>query len=387
MRFAWVAVVVMLAATASGADVKVQFRQSTRAAPLAVVLAPPGHPIIQQVLKQDWNVLIPEGVPTGDAGILALVQLVARAEKMPMVLPNRNFLIATGEQAWMAFYAASRAAGLFAASLADGSPRPAMDSNRLFAANSANGTVFWTAPANQADPEERSRLSAAGFPFQPVNTVEEGITRLAGREAEEFPAQADCETGNPAFGLCHWVQILRVDAGRRNDALGTTRVKPLASATLSIGPFEYDASIAGPPVVTSLPEGYKGPLQKDDRIVAMDGKAVDSPAAYLGILADARQEKSVTVMIQRGRDRKRVEAKIVPRQLEETFTGRLQGQYLQDAKEILLVSRGVGALRLDVPPQWVGATVNWNGEELGKEVQEGCWIAVFGGRLQRCPVK
>jgi hypothetical protein len=104
----------------------------------------------------------------------------------------------------------------------------------------------------------------------------------------------------------------------------------------------------------------------------------------MNLMDEYREEKTVVVMIQRGKDRKRMDTRINLPKREEMVTGRVQGQYLADSKEILLGSRGVGQLRIQVPPQWAGATINWNGDTAAKDAKEGCWnLGPTGGKP--CP--
>ncbi len=362
----------------AGREAAFVLQEANVAAPLVVVLAgAQDAAALQSLTKKNWNFAVPQTACLGDWGVKALEAIVAEAVKYPKVLTDRVYLVAAGEFAWMAFYAASRSPALFAATVAvAGSPKPAMDSNRLFAGNSMNTPVYWVRPAGPGALQDLllSRLRAANFRVQTVATLDEAMEKAQHQALDAFPVMADCESGNMAFGRCFWVEITALDAAKRNDAFASSRVNPGSGASLSIGPFGYDAGASGPGVVVGwLPESYKGPLQRDDRILAVDGKPVEDGLAYLRLMDEFRDEKSVSVMVQRGKDRKRIEARIQLPKREELVTGRAQGQYLADSKEILLGSRGVGRLRVYVPPQWAGSSINWNGETVGTAGKEGCW--------------
>ncbi|HBY60231.1 MAG TPA: hypothetical protein DEH78_10435 [Solibacterales bacterium] len=299
-------------------------------------------------------------MPLGDRGLKNLEDLLARRPFNPRV-----YLIAAADAAWMAPYAASRVPHLFSATLAiGGSARPAIQSNRLFAGNAALVPVFWV------DPDETAtRLKNAGFPLR---TGPANLNDLAAAKLDSYPETADCETGNTAFGRCYWVTILGLDPAQRNDAIGTSRIVPGAGASLALGPFGYNPTAPGPGIAVGwLPPDYKGPLKLEDRLLAIDGKAIADAKAYAAMMDEAVEEKPVVVMMQRGQDRRRLETRIVVPKREELFTARVRAQYLADSKEILVVTRGVSALTVDVPPQWAGARLNWNGEERTTPVAAG----------------
>lgn len=365
--------------TVAGRDVPFGFQPSQVAAPLAVVLglsADPGLPT-------HWNVAVPQAALAGDWGVKVLEAVVAEASRNQKVLTDRVYLIAGGDLSSMAFYAASRSPALFAGAVAlGGNPKSAIDSNRLFGGNTANTPVFWVGPQGNRELLNlvRTRLRAAEFRYQEVATPADAIARLGELKFDPFPVATDCETGSPLFGRCFWVEILSLDAAKRNDAFRTTRVQPGSGASLGIGPFGYDPAVPGPGAVVGwLPEGYKGPLAIGDRIVSVEGKPVENGAAYLQLMEEYTDEKAIVVMVQRGKDRKRLETRIALPKREEMVTGRLQGQYLADSREILLGSRGVGRLRLYVPPQWAGASVNWNGDAVGAVPKEGCYTVDASG--------
>lgn len=361
--------------------------QAQPPAPVAVLLESESSPWQQALTGLGWNVLKPQTPVSGDWGVKALEAMLANISKSGSTDPDRVFLIALGEFTPMAFYAASRAPHLWAGTLGvGGSPGPAIESNRLFGANTQALTVLWVMPKERDEMLDsyRARLSEAKFRFQVVASPEEALRTLSSLRRDPYPALVDCETGTSAFSRCYWLELTRADPKQRNDALLSSRVKPGPGAYLALGPFGYKITAEGPGVLVEwLPENYDGPLKIGDRITALDGKPVADAKDYLNRLEGIREEKPVAVMIQRGKDRKRVETHYRLARREETFTSRIQGQYLPDSREILLVTRAAAELRIDVPPQWAGAAVNWNGDISGKVDAPGCWMLSRAG-LRRC---
>src|SRR5262245_15791382 len=127
---------------------------------------------------------------------------------------------------------ASRAPHLFAAVAAVGrSAKPAIDTNRLYSANLSQVPIHW---ANGADDSGRDRLAVARVRFIPEATGKDVLDFLAGNIRAEPPAKVDCETGNPQFGRCFWIEMTRFDPSRRNDVLALSRVIPGAGAYLEL---------------------------------------------------------------------------------------------------------------------------------------------------------
>jgi hypothetical protein len=61
----------------------------------------------------------------------------------------------------------------------------------------------------------------------------------------------------------------------------------------------------------------------------------------------------------------RSETKIVIPPREETVTARVQAEFSPETRELLIISRGVAELRVEVPPAFAPAKINWNGNPLG----------------------
>jgi hypothetical protein len=95
------------------------------------------------------------------------------------------------------------------------------------------------------------------------------------------------------------------------------------------------------------------------------------------------EEKGVAVLVQRGKERLRLETRIVLPKREEVLTARVQAEYLADQKDLLVITRGVGELRLDLPEDWLPTHVNWNGIDMGSADKPGCWLLGAGTAAAR----
>jgi hypothetical protein len=188
---------------------------------------------------------------------------VEEAEKRLPVDPNRVYLAAQGGSVSTLFYVAARMPDLWAAAVAaGGSPRAAIDSNRLFAANTTNLPVLWLfAKQGRGAPRQEAavrRLQSGVARADRAKPSEIFDWLAAAHQRDPFPSTADCETGSPLFTHCYWVEVTKFDPAESNDVLDSTRVQPLGSgAVLAIGPFGFNPGEPGPGVlVASLPEKY-----------------------------------------------------------------------------------------------------------------------------------
>jgi len=317
---------------------------------------------------------------TLDQRVKALAAEVEEIEKRPQVDATRVYLAAQGDSASALFYVASRVPDLWAAAVAaGGSPRAAIDSNRLFAANTGGLPVLWLY-ANKDDEDLARKLKSAGFNLETREperaSPSDALDWLAAHQRDEFPEAADCETGNPQFPRCYWLEIAKFDPAERNDVLDSTRVPPLGSgASLAIGPFGFDSAEPGPGVVIAwLPEKYQGPLKLHDRIIAVGGKELKDSAQYVQLMYQAFEEKPVVVMVARGKEHIRMETRIVAPRREETVTARVRGRYLPDLHEVEILSRAVAQIKLTLPAYWLPAKINWNGAEVAQADSAGCWL-------------
>jgi predicted esterase len=311
--------------------------------------------------------------------VQALAAKVAEAKKQLGIDDQRVYLAGQGEATPAVFYVAAHLPDLWAAAVAvGGSPRAAIDSNRLFAANTTNLPVLWLF-ANKGDEPIARKLKFAGFNLE---TREEPAAKpaaifnwLAGHFRDPFPATADCETATTLFPHCYWVEMTRFDPMERNDVLDSTRVPPLGSgAGLQIGPFGFDPSAPGPGVlVTWLPQKYSGPLKLHDRIIELRGKPLKDGAQYARIMNQTTDEQPVVVMVQRGKHHIRLETYIVlPKR--EALTARVQARFLPDLQEVQVISRSVTQMKLTLPPAWLPARINWNGTVAAQAEAPGCWL-------------
>src|SRR6185503_2539062 len=116
------------------------------------------------------------------------------------------------------------------------------------------------------------------------------------------------------------------------------------------------------------------PLKLNDRIVSVGGKEVVDGRDYARQMDDITDDKSIPVMIYRGKERLRLETKVVLPKREELITARVQGRYLADQKEVLLISRTVTQMRVRIPAEWTPVSVSWNGLDLLKAESAGCWV-------------
>ncbi|MBI4874972.1 MAG: hypothetical protein HY822_10110 [Acidobacteria bacterium] len=300
----------------------------------------------------------------------------------------RVYLAGTGRAVPAVFFARGRVPHLWAAAFAAlGDPRPAIDSNRLFTANAELVPLLWA--GRPEDEAVRVRLHAAGYPFEWREAAQlkpgEETQFLAAHARRPHPPRIDCETGSLAFGRCYWLEIVKADPARRNDVLTRSRVTPGSGASLALGGFGYDPAAPGPGVeVVWLPDNYSGPLKLKDRIVSVGGRKIADGRDYVRFLDETREEKPVAVLVQRGKERMRLETRIALAPREENVTARVRAEWSEETRELLILSRGVAALRVLLPAAWGPAALNWNGQVTGKADAAGCWLADGGWR--RCPV-
>jgi len=333
--------------------------------------------------ERGWRFLEPQSdsaAKSADQRVKALAAEVEEAEKRLPVDPNRVYLAAQGGAVSSLFYVAARMPDLWAAAVAaGGSPRAAIDSNRLFAANTSNLPVLWLFSNKDEEPLGK-KLQSAGFNLEwrepAVARPSEIFEWLAGHQRDPFPTKADCETGSPLFTHCYWVELTKFDPAERNDVLDSTRLQPLgSSAVLAIGPFGYNPAEPGPGVlVASLPDKYAGPLKLNDRIVALGGKELKDGAEFAQILYETFEEKPVVAMVQRGKEHLRLETKIALAPRAEPVTARVRAQYLPELQEVEVVSRAIAQMKLTIPESWLPAKITWNGTEVANATAAGCWL-------------
>jgi hypothetical protein len=292
--------------------------------------------------------------------------------------PARVYIVGRGDATAAVFYAISRLPDLWAAGAAlGGSPKAAIDTNRIFAANFANVPLLWISGEESKPLVEKLTTAKLNLEWQPASGGANAaalIQWLARHKREAFPLSIDCETNSPAFSRCFWIQPTKFDANERNDVLPSTRIPAGSGAALDLGGFTFKTDEPGPGVlVASLPEKYSGPLKAGDRLIALDGKALADARQYLELMEKTTDEKLAVVTVQRGKERIRVETRIVLPRRETGVTSRVEAQYLPAEKEIQIVSRTITEMRVTVPPEWVPGTLLWNGLALENLKEGGCW--------------
>lgn len=372
------------------------WRTAAAPAPAIALVDPADLPQWQPLCKElGWQALAPAASANDNAeGRLQSLSAVIRdAVKSVSVDPARIYLAGRGEAAAGVFFAISRMPDLWAAAVAlGGSPQPAIDSDRFFARNFTNVPVLWISPTAD-DQSLAGKLQAAGIPLEwrlrDQVQMAAVFDWLAKHARDEYPTAIDCETNSPTFASCYWIRMTKFDAGERNDILPSSRMEPSSGASLDLGGFGYQADDAGPGILVSfLPEKYSGALKKGDRIVALDGRELANGREYRSLMAQVKEERKAVVMVQRGKDRVRVETSVVLPRRVPIVTARVQAKYAPEEKEIQIVSRTVTEMRLTIPPQWVPATVNWNGVPLEKAEAPGCRLLSMEKALENvkpCP--
>jgi hypothetical protein len=328
-----------------------------------------------------WRVIAPEGgnLPNIDARVQALAAAVEAAIQNGSVDPARVYIAGRGDAAAAVFYAISRIPDLWAAGAAlGGSPKAALDTNRVFAANFSRVPVLWVSGDEAKPMAEKLAAAKLNLEWKPASSGADaaGVIRwLAQHKRDAFPLEIDCETNTPVFARCYWIQMTKFDAAERNDVLASTRIAGGAGAALDLGDFGFKSDEPGPGVlVTSLAEKYSGPLKMGDRLMALDGRPIENARQYLDSMDKVTDEKPATVTIQRGKERIRIETRIILPRRESGVSARVQAQYLPAEKEIQIVSRTVTEMRVTLPPEWAPGTLLWNGLALESLKEAGCWL-------------
>jgi predicted esterase len=342
-----------------------------------------------------WKILAPAGPANQniDERVQELVKAVEAAVKSGEIDPARIYLAGRGDSAAAVFYAISRVPDLWAAGVAlGGSPKAAVDTNRIFAANFTNVPVLWVGePAGEALAQKLKtaglnlvwQSAAAGAAVAPV------IQWLGRHRLDDFPPDIDCETNSPTFARCYWVRMIKFDAAERNDVLPSTRIAAVNAAALDLGGFSFKLDDPGPGILVShLPEKYSGPLKMGDRIVSLDGREIANARQYRDQMEKVTEDKLTVATVQRGKDRIRMETRVIVPRRDPAVSARVQARFLPEEKQIQIVSRTVTEMRITVPPQWAPARLSWNGLSLEDMKEPGCWVLTVQKELlnaARCP--
>jgi predicted esterase len=345
-----------------------------------------------QNLIQDagWRVIAAETPPNTapDQRALALAARVEAEIKAGSVDPSRIYLAGRGDASALVFYTVSRVPDLWAAAAAvGGSPRPAIDSGRLWAANFTNTPLLWVSGEEGKEVADRLKAAKMNVEWRAVSGGASGfsvIEWLAAHKRDDYPREIDCETNSPQFARCYWIQMTKFDPAERNDVLEQTRLAPSAGAALDLGAFGFKREDPGPGVLVSyLPEKYSGPLKLNDRIVQLDGRNLTDVNHYLALMEKITEEKTAVIAVQRGKERIRIETHIVLPRRDAGVTARVQAQYLPAEKEIQIVSRTLTEMRVTVPAEWLPASILWNGLTLENLKEPGCWLLTMQKELLR----
>lgn len=344
----------------------------------------------QAARAKGWHLILPW---TGghyrfasDAGVNAVQAVLRDFASTHRIDPRRVFLAGHGDGAPAVFYALSRVPDQWAAGLAIGGDiARAVETNRLFAGNAASIPILWVYEENRLPvlqgTIDRLRTAGMNLSLQAAEefTVDEAISWLRPHQAELLPARVDYETGSPEFSGAFWVRIRQFDFNLRNDALDSTRVDPGTGAFLRLGGFGYDPNGEGPGIVVKwLPEKYKGPLEREDVIVSIAGTMIEDASHYGEFMESQRESRDVGIILLRKGKSQRVETRIVIPHREEAETARFHAEYLPEAREIMLVSRGAQALEVTVPAAWAPVKISWNGLDLASSAEAGCWTLAEG---------
>src|SRR5215472_3104243 len=114
-----------------------------------------------------WSLVVPQAAGISDPVVKAFEAVLTDAKKrIPGVDETRVYLIGQSASTPEVFYTVSHAPDLWAAALAiQGSPGAAIQSFRLFGANTHEVPTLWIAPAAEVDLYSH-KLEAAGFRYE-----------------------------------------------------------------------------------------------------------------------------------------------------------------------------------------------------------------------------
>ena len=323
-----------------------------------------------------------------DKRVQALAAKVAESVQGGAADPARVYIAGRGEAAAAVFYAIARIPDRWTAGVAlGGSPKAAIETNRIFAVNFNNAPVLWAS----AGPEDQSfaeKLKAAGInvTWRPAAGLTNAalLQWLGSHVGAETPLSIDCETNSPTFGSCYWIQMTKFDAAERNDVLTATLVPSEPAPILDVGAFSYKGDDPGPGVgIVFLPERYSGPLKVGDRIVSLDGKPIENSRHYLQMIAQATESRNAVIMVQRAKDRIRIETRILVPRRDPVVTARVKANYLPEYHQIEIITRSVTEMRVTVPPAWIPGDLLWNGLTLENVKTAGCYALKIEKELLR----
>lgn len=328
-----------------------------------------GWQIVSAPLGRDANI---------DQRVQALALKVAEAVKAGTVDASRIYVAGRGDSSSLVIYAIARIPDRWTAGVAvGGSPKGAIDTNRVFTANFTDTPVLWSSNGPH-DSDYANRLKLAGLNLEWHTSTglnnQAVLQWMAAHVRAESPLSVDCETNSPTFASCYWVQPTKFDPAERNDVLPMTLIPADAGAALDLGGFGYRADDPGPGVtVAFLPEKYKDVLRVGDVLEALDGKPIENARQLMQILEKADATRNAVAMVRRGKDRIRIETRIVVPRREPVISARVKAEYLPDYRQIVLISRAITEMRIAIPAEWLPADLLWNGLTLENVKAAGCY--------------
>jgi hypothetical protein len=344
--------------------------------------------------RTGWRVIAPQAPPNAapntsiDARVEALEASVLEAVRNGSVDRSRLYLAGRGEAAAAVFYTVSRAPDLWAAAVAlGGSPEAAIDTGRFYTANFQNVPLLWVG-TSASDEALAGQLKQAGLNLEWRSAKELPVAAmldwLAGHTREDFPLTVDCESASATFARCYWVRLTKFDAAERNEVLPSSRIAPTIRPALGLGGYGYKIDDPGPGILISfLPEKYSGPLKIGDRIVALEGRPIVDAQAYGELMAEFKRERPVAVMVQRGKERLRLETAVVLPSRPAALTARVEASFDPATREIQIMSRTVAEMQVTIPPQWTPSVLTWNGVPLEKLERVGGEPRCFLLRIEK----
>jgi predicted esterase len=356
----------------------------------AIVLPDPRDAAMWQkwTAELGWQLIAPaiDSKTDADTRAIAVAEAVRAAVKNSTVDAAHVYLAGRGDDAAMVFYIVSRIPDLWSAALAlGGSPKPALAGGRVFGANFTNTPVLWISDA-PGDGELASRLKSVGLNVDWRDakgvTIAKVFEELGNHTHIDFPSVADCETNTAKFAKCYWLEPTKFDAGERNDVLPNTRVIDGSGAALDLGGFGYKLTDPGPGVLISyLPKDYYGPLKTGDRLIELDGAPVEDARDFDARLNRMYAEKAMVALIQRGKERLRLDTRVILPRPDAIVTARVQGKYDPEFKTVQIISRSVSEMRVTIPQQWTPSDLYWNGLAIEDLAKPGCYLLTIDREL------
>ena len=355
--------------------------QAPKPAPAIALVDGADAPQWQSLIEgSGWQLITvpPDPEANIDKRVQALGLKVEEAVKAGTADFSRIYVAGRGDAAPLVFYAISRMPDRWTAGVAlGGSPKGAIDTNRIFAINFTNTPVLWASSgANDSDYANRLKLGGLNIEWRSSTglTNRTVLDWMGAHLRAQYPLTVDCETNSPTFASCYWVQPTKFDPAERNDVVPMTLIPGDAGTALDMGGFGYRADDPGPGVnVMFLPEKYSGPLKVGDHLEALDGKPIENAKQLMQILDKTDATRNAVVMVKRGKDRIRVETRIVVPRREAVVTARVKAEYLPEYHQIVLISRAVTEMRVTVPAEWIPGDLLWNGLTLENVKTAGCY--------------